>query len=152
MQTLSLNWAFSCSQLQLDRVPICCTGLCSRALPLLPSQLQAASGRTYTYIILWVGLQRGNWKHTGLYLPLESKHIISACFGTWDYQQRSLSVAKHAVIWILWHSDLINIVAKLVLQFKPCQTKSKMIFLDKSNYNVNIESEGIFKNYQAILL
>lgn len=100
LQTLPLNWAFSCSQLQLERVPIYCTGLCSRTLPLLLSLLRAASGRTYTYIILWVGLQRGNWKHTGLYLPLESKHIISAYFGTWVYQQRSLTVAKQAVTLI----------------------------------------------------
>lgn len=50
--------------------------------------LSAAPDRTYTYTILWVGLQRASWKHTGLYLPLKNKHIISAYFGTGVYQQK----------------------------------------------------------------
>ena len=65
---------------------------------MLSSQLQGASDSAYTYLILWVGLQRVNRKHTGLHLPLENKRIISAYFGTSVYQQNSPTVAKQAVI------------------------------------------------------
>lgn len=48
--------------------------------------LRVTSDRAYTYVILWVGLQRVNWKHTGLYLPQKNKCVISTCFGTCLYQ------------------------------------------------------------------